>query len=351
METRKVQISGGTTYTISLPKTWAQEHGIESGSVLALHPKGDGTLLIQPTWEPGTADRHMEVDVSTADEETLRERIRTAYTVGVDEISLLDSTKHSTSRRQTIEKTVAGLSGFEILETRKRRIRLRNLIAAKNVDVRKTTLRLRLVMLSMHRDAVSALLEGDQSLAGQVVQRDDEADKLFAMVTRHFRRSLSDLHEVEQLSQTRDELFEYYYTARQFERVADHAVKIAEFAQDPEVTLPDGYAERIEDLGTEARRVVDDAADAVLTDAGMESAIDAIHRRERVMDSLETLDRDLYDHDIPSEAYLSGLLLDSLRRSAEYGSNVAEVAMQQITRETLESDAGDQTGSQARQNP
>jgi len=340
METRKVQLSGGTTYTISLPKPWAVEHGIESGSVLALHPKGDGSLLVEPTWEHETADRGMEVDISTADAETVRERIRTAYTVGVDDITLLDATNHSTQRRQVVEETVASLSGFEILETSDRRIRLTNLIAAENVDVRKSTLRLRLVMLSMHRDAVTALLEADQSLARQVVQRDDEADKLFAMITRHFRRSLSDLNEVEQLAQTRDELFEYYYTARQFERVGDHAEKIAAFALDPDVPVPQGYADRIEDLGTDARCVVDNAADAVLTDAGIETAINAIHRQDQVMDSLETLDRELYDHDVANEAYVSGLLLDSLRRTAEYGANVAQVAMQQVTRQGLESSVG-----------
>ena len=46
METRKVQLSGGTTYTISLPKSWAEEQGIESGSLVSIHPNGDGPLLV-----------------------------------------------------------------------------------------------------------------------------------------------------------------------------------------------------------------------------------------------------------------------------------------------------------------
>jgi phosphate uptake regulator len=221
-----------------------------------------------------------------------------------------------------------------VLETSNTRIRLQNLIEADNVDVRKTTLRLRLMALAMHRDAVAAVVDDDEGLARRVVERDTEADKLFAMVMRHFRRSLTDLTEVEKLGRCRDELFEYYYTARQLERVADHAVKIARFTLEPEASFPDGYASAFSDLGTAAQGVVDDAADAVLTDAGISAASDALADRDRVVERIDALDRDLYECDDPAEAYVLGLLLDSLRRTAEYGANIAEIALQQLTRET-----------------
>ena len=54
METRKVQLSGGTTYTVSLPKSWAQEHGIDAGSTLSLYPNRDGSLLIEPEIDRST---------------------------------------------------------------------------------------------------------------------------------------------------------------------------------------------------------------------------------------------------------------------------------------------------------
>jgi phosphate uptake regulator len=336
METRKVQLSGGTTYTVSLPKSWAQEHGIESGSVIALHPNGDGSLLVETTADRSTDDRTTTVDVSTDGDSTIRQRIRAAHAVGVDSLALADATGHPNDRRHLVEQTVTGLSGFEIIEASDNRIRLTNLIDAQNVDVRKSTLRLRLVMLAMHRDAVSAVVENDADLARRVVQRDNEADKLFAMVTRHFRRSLSDLHEVEKLERSRDDLFEYYYTARQFERIADHAEKIAEFALEPDVTFPEEFATRFTQLGAAARTVVDDAADAILTDTGIETANGALEKRDRLMERLDDLDRNLYDHDVPNEAYVLGLLLDSLRRTAEYGANVVEVALQQGIREQVD---------------
>jgi len=220
------------------------------------------------------------------------------------------------------------------------RMQLTNLIDAENVDVRKSALRLRLLMLAMHRDAVDAVLANDTDLADRVITRDSEADKLFAMVTRHFRRALTDLHEVEKLDYSRDELFEYYYASRQFERVADHAVKIAKFATDPDATVPPAFTDRLSSIATDSRQVVDTAADVLLTDAGIDAAHTAIERRDRLSETIEELDRDLYTHDDPGEAYVVGLLLDSVRRTAEYGTNIASIAIQPTVRQGLSHSEG-----------
>lgn len=335
METRKVQLSGGTTYTVSLPKTWAQEHGIDAGSVLSLHPNGDGSLLVEVTTDRTVSERETTVDVATDSDTALRQRIQAFHAVGFDTVTLVDTTGHTSERRAIVEDAVTELSGFELLSTTDTRIQLTNLIDAKNVDVRKSALRLRLVMLAMHRDAVDAVLDGDTELARRVVERDSEADKLFAMVTRHFRRSLTDLHEVEKLDHGRAELFEYYYASRQFERIADHAVKIAEFVLNPEATVPDGFGKRLSALADDSRQVVDTAADVILNNAGIEAAHLAFEQRSSLADDVNDLDRKLYSHDDSGEAYVLGVILDSIRRTAEYGTNIASIAIQQTTRQEL----------------
>lgn len=47
METRKVQLAGGSTYTVSLPKQWAEEHGVEAGAQLLVAPHDDGSLTVR----------------------------------------------------------------------------------------------------------------------------------------------------------------------------------------------------------------------------------------------------------------------------------------------------------------
>ncbi len=334
METRKVQLSGGTTYMISLPKSWAQEHGIDAGSVLSLFPNGDGSLLIDAEVGRSSEERSTTVDVSTDSESSIRQWIYAVHAVGFDTVTLVDRAGHSPEQRAVVEDTVTNLSGFELLEATDTRIQLTNLIDAENVDVRKSALRLRLVILGMHRDAVSAVLDDDDALAQRVIGRDDEADKLFAMVMRHFRRALTNLQEVEKLAYNRDELFEYYYLSRQFERIADHAEKMARFTFDPDATVPGEFTERIEELAERSRRVVNAAADAILADAGIDGATTAFTDRDALMTDIRSLDRELYAHDDTAEAHVVGLLLDSICRTAEYGTNVAGFAIQRVARQS-----------------
>lgn len=336
METRKVQLSGGTTYTVSLPKSWAEEHGIDAGSVLHLHPDDDGTLLVEAVAEGATARRTGELDVTQLGDEAFREAVEAMYLVGADEVTLVDRSGDMRERESVVADAVLGLSGFEVVETTERSVTVRSLIDAEQISIRKSLLRLKLVALAMHRDAKEAVVEGDADLADQVVSRDDEVDTLFALVSRHFRRSVEDLQEVTRLGETRSDLFEYYYVARQLERVADHTVKTARLAGTRQRPLGEPFSDRFTGAADDARRVVEHATDVVLSDADASVAYGALSECDDLVAEIDALDRELYDHDEGAEAFTRGLLLDSVRRTAEYGRNVAEMAIQRSVRETVE---------------
>ncbi len=48
METRKVQVTGKSTYVVSLPKKWVTSVQLRNGDSIALIPMPDGTMLINP---------------------------------------------------------------------------------------------------------------------------------------------------------------------------------------------------------------------------------------------------------------------------------------------------------------
>ncbi len=334
-----MQLSGGTTYTVSLPKHWAQEQGIESGSLLYLHPEGDGSLLIESDDRRDAERRTVRLDVRDHDVDALCETVVAMYVVGYDRITLVDATGHSPERRRTVRELTARFSGFEVLEATETKLVLENLITADNVSIRKSALRLRLIMLAMHRDAVRAVVDDDPALARQVAQRDEEADKLFAMITRHYRRALVDLREVDRLGDDRAELFEYYAVARQFERIADHAEKIATLARERSEAPSDDLAGTFSATADRARRIVESAADVVLSGANISHAYDALTEVDALVDDLDAHHRDLYDHESAPRAHFFGLLLDSVQRTAEYGGNIAELAIQRSVRRDGDLDA------------
>jgi len=326
METRKVQLSGGTTYTVSLPKAWAREHNIDTGSILYLRPRGDGTLVINTSGGDGETWQ-TTVDVSTLDLGEARETLVAAYMTGFDRVTLRDRNGFDDDAREELRTLVSELTGVTVAETTDTRFSVRSLIDAGEISVRKSVIRLRLVTLAMQRDAETAVTESNRELARQVVTRDTEADKLFALVTRYFRRALADLEVVEQLGRSRTELFEYYYVARQCERIADHAEKTALLAAEQTDPPDAGFIADYDELSERAQTLVGNASSVVLGDAGTEMAYRSIPECDRLVADIEERERALYDGDTVS-AYECGILLDSVKRTAEYGANIAELAIQ-----------------------
>jgi len=46
METRKLQEVGGGTFTVSIPRAWAENNGFEVGMELQLYTHRDGSILV-----------------------------------------------------------------------------------------------------------------------------------------------------------------------------------------------------------------------------------------------------------------------------------------------------------------
>jgi phosphate uptake regulator len=335
METRKVQLTGGSTYTISLPKRWANEHHIEAGRQLYLHPNGDASLIVRvaPPEENETTTAHVAVDSYT--EDNLRRTVQALYTVGLDEFTLTASDEFSTAKRRVSTRAATNLVGLEVLEETERRIVFRNLLNTDGESIRQSVLQLEYVTIWMHRNAVMALTDGDADRAERVIERDDEADRLFGLVNRRFQRALISMQEVEQLGFDRPTLFDYYTTARQLERVADHAEKIATISLRLEDPSAVDDIDELVSLANQSREIVVDAASVLLGSGTVEQAYTAFTARDELLKAIDSIDRTLHDN-LASDAYLFGLVLDSVRRTAGYGGNIAEAMIQASIRSDAE---------------
>ena len=47
MEGRKLQLAGGSTYVVSLPKRWVQGSGLKAGDTLFLETESDGSVSVR----------------------------------------------------------------------------------------------------------------------------------------------------------------------------------------------------------------------------------------------------------------------------------------------------------------
>ncbi|RRJ30462.1 phosphate signaling complex PhoU family protein [Halocatena pleomorpha] len=329
METRKIQLTGGSTFTVSLPKRWAKEHGLESGARMHLYPHSDGSLLVRPD-PTNNGDREITLTVDHRSETDIVQTVRAGYVSGFDKIALVATGGIDDTQRRAVTRTVDGLIGLEVVSETKRRIVLQSLLNTRDVSIRQTVIQLQRVTLSMHENAVTAAIDEDSELVTRVRNRDDEADRLFGMVSRHYQQSLSDLQAIDQLDIDRSSIADYYTTAQQLERVADHAEKMAVIAECLDASATETI-QNFDSIARSARGIVTDASSVLLAGADVEMAYRALDDRDALLTELDRSDKQLY-HSDSSDQHPVGLLLDSVRRTSEYGGNIAEAMIQRAVR-------------------
>ena len=326
METRKVQVTGGSTYTVSIPKTWANDNDVSAGSTVEFYPEGD-SLFMTPT---GVDDQtEGTLDITGLEGTELIRAVMTMYVSGFDVI-VLDSGRITNDQRGTIREATQSLVGLEVLEETKDEIVIRDLLDSSELSIHNAVTRMRLIAASMLEDSLLALKDLDRDLAHDVIQRDDDVDRLWMVVSRIFRATLRTPKATEELGLPREVCFDYHSSARQLERIGDHAAKIAHLALEIDQPVPDEVLSAIDDLHEEVVTVIDGGMDALFTDDSEEATRLANDVRELVRDVDSTargIDELLRELD-PARAQRVGLIVDSVSRSADYGGNIAETALQ-----------------------
>lgn len=328
METRKIQTVGGGTYTVSLPKGWAEAQDIDTGDTVNLHTHIDGILALQARegedGEPGRVAVRVAHDEATSLERTLR----AAYAVGAKEVHLDAVDGFTTDQRCVVDQVARNLTGVSVTEESESKITVRTLLDTEEVSVRQSVRQLKFVALSMHRDATAAV-SGDVN-PGNLADRDDQADRLYAMIDRSFARGLARLDEVDALGLTRSELFELWGTTRELERVADHAEGIATVATEIDDPVDEPITEEIRDIGQRTREIVADAVSVIIGDADVETAQQALTARDQVREEITSFECQLAGS--ANESAQLKPILDRLRRTAEHGGNIAEFGLRHAIR-------------------
>jgi len=326
VETRKVQVTGGSTYTVSIPKDWANENGVSAGSTVEFYPEGDSLFMT-----PRSEDERTEgtLDIAGLEGDELTRTVMTMYVSGFDIIAL-ENNRITNDQRRTIRQATQSLVGLEVLEETRDRVVIRDLLDSSELSIHNAVTRMRLIALSMLEDAITALAEDDEDMARDVIQRDDDVDRLYMVVSRIFRATLRTPKAAEELGLPREGCFDYHSSARQLERIADHATKIAHLSLQIEGPIPEDVAEALFELFGEAQEVVDTGMDALFEEQNVEAtqmANDARQRVQEIDERARKIDELLRDLD-PARAQMLGLIVDSVSRSADYGGNIAETALQ-----------------------
>lgn len=323
MDTRKIQSVGGGTYTISLPKEWGKERDIEPGDVVNVHQHLDGILAVQTQETESNSPIQSTIQFDHYEPERLEQSLRAAYAAGLKELVLVSNTEFSTAQRQVIDEVAKKLTGVSVDKTSNSEITVKVLLKRDEISVTQSVRQLKFIALSMHKSAIKSLQS--ESAATHLTTRDEQADRLYALINRSFTRSLARLDEVDALGYTRPELFELWETTRELERVADHAEGIAKTAPAVDDTVPQSAFDKLQQFGCAARSLIVDSVSVIVGDASAEVAYETLLARDELCKQIKTY---ADTGQLMTKSPQLRPVLHRIQRTAEHGGNIAEIGLQ-----------------------
>ncbi len=241
METRKVQRTGKSTFVVSLPKSWATKNSVSSGSMLFISQNQNGDLML--TTDRSEMNLKTEINIGDKVGEPLFRDIIGCYLAGYRTIEVT-SPQFSPVQKSDLHKIVTKLIGPEILEETINKVVIQDFLSSEELQFDQALKRMMNLVKAMVYDSISSLQGNNKELALDVMQRDNDVDRLNFLIARQFAELLRSGSMKKEIFDSIT-AFSYMQAASYLERIADHASKISEISGKHHCELP---PEAIEEL-------------------------------------------------------------------------------------------------------
>ena len=193
MEIRKVQRVGHSTLTVSLPRDWVRQVGLKQGGVVTLRLSEFGELIVTPGSEMESEE--MTVCKINADackgQELLTRLITGNYILGRDTIIASSSTELTAEQLNEIRNSTRRLSGLGIVEQTPKEAVIQCFLDPSKFPITGLLSRLHKVATSMLETVLQSLMDRKFALAVEVLELENEADRLYWLILRQIFRAIS----------------------------------------------------------------------------------------------------------------------------------------------------------------
>jgi len=332
-EIRKVQITGGSSYIISLPKEWAKGHKIKKNDPLAISVQPDGNLLISPRISREQVQRVKELDLSGIRDATALFRLLiAAYIDGFTVIRIRGERRLPPFVRRAVRDFTQMTIGQEVAEETDQSITIKDLLNPLEMPFDRTLKRMTVIVRSMHEDSIIALETGNAALAQDVVSRDNDVDRLHWLVARQFHLVLIDPNLSRNMNLTLPMAASYYTMSRIVERIGDHAVRIAENVPVLlSVKLEKGLLQDLKEASSMALDLLGKSTEAFFADD-----MEAAHATLAAVAALEERCSRITHRAAPFRGETAvglGNIIGSIQRIGEYSADICENTINHLVAE------------------
>lgn len=312
---------------MSLPKHWVTASKLKEGDSVSMIVDPNGMLTLDPSL--GATRPSSKVEYFVDDDEECRHFLRRLiglYISGYDEIVIRSRTRIPSDIRKTVRDFSRRVIGPEIVEESGNQISIQDVADHSHLDMRKILRRMHLMSKSMHVDAMDAMVSGNKELAGDVVARDDEVDRLYWFVSKQHSMIVRDSAVARKMGLGVAEASFYLSASKALERIADHAARIAHSANTLSAEkLPERLVKELQSYSAVVVSVLDRSVEALLKSDIAEANVVA-DESERLRESGEALIQQIMDYKGKFAVPLARMV-ESLERSGLYSADIAEIAI------------------------
>jgi phosphate uptake regulator len=330
-EQRKLQMTGGSTYILSLPKEWVTRNQLQKGSLLVLAEEDDGSLSLFPSkLEKKEKKSEALIRVSTNDNpDAVMRKAISAYLVGYSILHIRARGQQPLAvglRNYLKNFTRSYLVGTEIVTDSPTDLTLQILLNYPELSVESALRRMAIIAGSMHREAVACLTSLDYSTAKAVVETDREVNRFSLYILRLLKMAVTNIRLVKDIGLSNPrECLGYRLIAKSVERTADHATKIAENVLPLKNPVSPDLLQNVHSLSSLAISMFESSVEALFKHDynQAESVIEKISQIHKLEKDAVISSNAVNIEEIPNVR----LIIESIRRTAEYASDISEVVL------------------------
>ncbi len=324
-ETRKVQITGGSTYIVSLPKDWVKQKDIEAGDSLVLSVRKDGSISVSPEREYEKKANIKELDVTSKNPNSLMRELIGTYISGYTKIDLRSEGNIKPELRRVIMDFTRMVIGPEVIEESDSRVLLKDLIDPSEFSQKKGLRRMYLIVKKMYQNAILSFKENHSDLPKEIINRDRDVDRLFWMITKHYNMLLSNPRLIETLDITIEKSLSFMLVSRSLERIGDHGVRIAENVIELENGFDGPIKDKILEESEMALEILEKSVEAFF-DEDLEGLNEAIEMRNDLLEKNDELMTQIKQEKKENVTPLS-YIIESISRTGSYATDISEIGI------------------------
>ncbi|MBM3229129.1 phosphate uptake regulator PhoU [Candidatus Parvarchaeota archaeon] len=220
-KTRKIQLTGKSTFIVSLPKAWATKNNLAQGQELHLDEMPDGTLKIgTQKSEKKKLEMNLHIDTGSIPSELAR-TLLSGYLNGFDIVNMRSKKPFTHPIRKTVVDCVDRLIGYEIVDEKPEHMMIQDFFSQAGLSIEKTLKRSHMIASNMQQEFAAALEERQAYRLKEIMEQEDEVDRLTFLIQRQLRRAMEDSAMLEVLHLPAQKVIELYITCSRVERIAD----------------------------------------------------------------------------------------------------------------------------------